>query len=63
MWGNTKFINGGLNMGMPGSAFGGYFSNFWDTNLIPYVNNGTVAEAQVDDVVRNIPSAHVHGEH
>ena len=54
MWGNEEFINGGLDLGMPGSAYYGIFGDFWGDNLIPYIDNGTVAESRVDDAVRNI---------
>ena len=52
MWGNAEFINGGLDMGMPGIGLDGYSGDFWGDNLIPYLENGTVPESRVDDAVR-----------
>lgn len=48
MWGNEAFINGGLDLGMPGVIY-----PFWGDALIPYVENGTVPESRVDDAVRS----------
>lgn len=43
---------------MPGAGFGGIFGPFWGPALIPYIENGTVTEARIDDAVRAI-SFHV----
>ena len=51
-WGDAEFINGGLDLSMPGAGFGGIFGPFWGPALIPYIENGTVTEARVDDAVR-----------
>ncbi|TFY61579.1 hypothetical protein EVJ58_g4431 [Rhodofomes roseus] len=48
-WGDAEFINGGLDMSMPGVGFGGIFGPFWGQNLLPYIANGTVTEGRVDD--------------
>lgn len=54
MWGNAEFINGGLDLGMPGVGLDNYFGDFWGESLIPCVENGTVPESRVDDAVRSI---------
>ncbi|KAH9932207.1 glycoside hydrolase [Fomitopsis serialis] len=48
-WGDADFINGGLDMSMPGVGFGGIFGPMWGQGLIPLIENGTIAESRVDD--------------
>ncbi|KZT68357.1 glycoside hydrolase family 3 protein [Daedalea quercina L-15889] len=49
VWGDAEFINGGLDICMPGVGYGGILGTMWGDALIPYVENGTVAESRVDD--------------
>ena len=43
---------------MPGALYDYYFGEFWGDNLIPYIENGTVAESRLDDAVRSVPGTH-----
>jgi beta-glucosidase len=57
-WGGTHAdtdINGGLDISMPGVGFAQVMGTFWGSNLLPLVQNGTVAESRVDDAVRAVP--------
>ncbi|KAH9931542.1 glycoside hydrolase [Fomitopsis serialis] len=49
VWSDTEFINGGLDIAMPGVAFLGIFGLWWGDGLIPYVESGVVSESRVDD--------------
>ncbi|TFY50840.1 hypothetical protein EVJ58_g10868 [Rhodofomes roseus] len=51
VWSDAEFINGGLDICMPGVGFGGVLGTMWGDSLFPYVENGTVAESRVDDAV------------
>ncbi|TFY62536.1 hypothetical protein EVJ58_g3808 [Rhodofomes roseus] len=51
VWGDAEFINGGLDISMPGVGIGGVLGAWWGDGLIPYVLDGTVAESRVDDAV------------
>ena len=52
MWGNEGFINGGLDLSMPG-GWSYLWGDFWGDTLIPYVQNETVMQSRLDDAVRN----------
>jgi len=51
-WSNAPFINGGLDLSMPGVGFGGLLGAMWGDALVECVKNGSVAETRVDDAVR-----------
>lgn len=55
MWGTEDFINGGLDLAMPGAWYP-LWGDFWGDSLMPYVQNGTVLESRVDDAVRSYSS-------
>ncbi|EIN14278.1 glycoside hydrolase [Punctularia strigosozonata HHB-11173 SS5] len=50
-WGDAAFINGGLDMSMPGSGFGGMFGNMFGDALLADVKNSSVTESRVNDAV------------
>ena len=51
VWGDAEFVNGGLDINMPGIGFGGELGSFWGDALLPYVENGTIPEWRLDDAV------------
>jgi beta-glucosidase len=50
-WGTKDFINGGLDMSMPGQGFGDTFGTSFGDVLLSNVKNSSVTEARVDDAV------------
>ena len=51
VWSDADFINGGLDICMPGQGFGGVLGLMWGDGLVANVNNGSIAESRLDDAV------------
>ncbi|KAJ7103176.1 putative beta-glucosidase [Mycena belliarum] len=59
-WDTESSANGGLDLSMPGSAYGGAFGNFFGDELIALVKNKTISEARLDDMAVRILSPILH---
>ncbi|CRL20762.1 Glycoside hydrolase, family 3, C-terminal [Penicillium camemberti] len=53
-WGTQGFVEGGLDANMPGSGFGNILGPFYDKELYNMVQNGTIKEARLDDMVNRM---------
>lgn len=53
-WSDQESVLGGLDMSMPGSAYDGMFGDFYGDSLVALVQNGSVPEARLDDMVLRI---------
>ncbi|EST04620.1 Fibronectin type III [Kalmanozyma brasiliensis GHG001] len=53
-WTNQESALGGLDVSMPGTAYNGMFGDFYGEALIAAVNNGSVPETRLDDMVLRI---------
>ncbi len=53
-WSNQDSALGGLDVSMPGTAYNGKFGNFFGQSLVELVQNGSVPEARLDDMVLRI---------
>ncbi|KAH8923646.1 glycoside hydrolase family 3 protein [Atractiella rhizophila] len=48
---NAQFVLGGCDIVMPGYNYGGSLGSFWGNVLVEQVNNGTVPQERIDDMV------------
>ncbi|KAJ1023206.1 hypothetical protein NDA16_003359 [Ustilago loliicola] len=53
-WTNQESALGGLDVTMPGSAYNGRFGDFFGDSLLELVQNGSVPEQRLDDMVLRI---------
>ncbi|SJX64288.1 probable beta-glucosidase [Sporisorium reilianum f. sp. reilianum] len=53
-WSNQASALGGLDVSMPGTAYNGLFGDFYGKSLVALVQNGSVPEARLDDMVLRI---------
>lgn len=53
-WSNEESALGGLDVSMPGTAYNGMFGDFYGQSLLALVQNGSVPEARLDDMVLRI---------
>lgn len=53
-WSNEESALGGLDVSMPGTAYNGQFGDFYGKSLLALVQNGSVPEARLDDMVLRI---------
>ncbi|KAF9064428.1 beta-D-xylosidase/beta-D-glucosidase [Rhodocollybia butyracea] len=59
-WDNVDSARNGLDMGMPGFGYGGFFGSFWGSNMVDMVNNGTITEQVLRDKVIRILTSYYH---
>ncbi|PMD61671.1 glycoside hydrolase family 3 protein [Hyaloscypha bicolor E] len=50
-WGTEGFVMGGLDVNMPGLGYGNILGPFYDQELLKMVENGTISETRLDDMV------------
>ncbi|GAC99725.1 glycoside hydrolase [Pseudozyma hubeiensis SY62] len=53
-WSNGPSALGGLDVSMPGTAYNGMFGDFFGESLEKLIQNGSVPEARLDDMVLRI---------
>jgi beta-glucosidase len=50
-WGTEGFVMGGLDVNMPGLGYGNILGPFYDQELLKMVENGTISETRLGDMV------------
>lgn len=59
-WGTQAFVEGGEDIDMPGNGYGGALGIFFQGELEGYVQNGTIAESRLDDMVLRLLTPYIH---
>ena len=54
IWGTREAVYGGNDLDMPGNGFNGLLGIFYGDELRDLVNNGTIAESRLDDMIHRV---------